>query len=313
MAKTAFLFPGQGAQYVGMGADLAARYPAYRRRFEEASDLLGFDLLDLTLQGPEEQLMATANTQPAILSMSVACLDLLAEQGLAPDAVAGLSLGEYSALVAAGSLAFKDALPLVRQRGQFMQEAVPLGVGGMAAVLGLTAEEVEALCQVASSPEARVWPANYNCPGQIVVAGHLPAVEAVVEGAQAAGAKAVLLPVSAPFHTPLLEPASSRLDRVLSGITIRDASVPVYANVTGLPTWEAGEIRQLLVRQVSSPVRFEESIRAMIQAGVEVFVEIGPGRSLSGFVRKVDRKVRTMSFGDAEGLVKLLDSVGRVC
>lgn len=309
----AFVFPGQGAQYVGMGKELAEQHPAFRRTFDEANTVLGFDLARLCFEGPEDTLKETANTQPAILTMSVAALRLLTEAGGKPATLAGLSLGEYSALVAAGSLDFAAALPLVRQRGIFMQEAVPLGQGTMAAILGLDNEQVETICQEA---QAAGWvsPANYNCPGQIVVAGATAAVQEAVRLAEAAGAaKAVLLPVSAPFHCQMLAPAGEKLAAALAGTDLRDAAIPMVANVSADYVQQAADIRELLVRQVSSPVRWEESVRRMVADGVDTFIEIGPGRALSGFIKRVDRKLTILNVEDAQSLGKVIDLFGRVC
>lgn len=314
MAKMAFLFPGQGAQYVSMGQELAQQHPTFARHFEEASQALGFDLAKLCWEGPEEELKKTANQQPAILTVSVACLALLTEAGVKPDVVAGLSLGEYSALVAAGALSFGEAVPLVRRRGNFMQEAVPMGVGGMAAILGLNTELVDQLCKQASTEAGLlVQGANYNCPGQVVVSGHVAAVERVMELAQGVGGKSVRLSVTAPFHSELLVPAGQMLAGALAEVTLRDAALPVVANVTADYVTEAARIGQLLVEQVSAPVRWEESIRRMIADGVELFVEVGPSRHLSGFLKKIDRKANTLNVEDAQSLAKVLDSCGRVC
>jgi [acyl-carrier-protein] S-malonyltransferase len=314
MSKTAFIFPGQGSQYVGMGKDLAEQFPAVRRYFDQANDLLGFDLTQLCWEGPEEELKKTANQQPAILAVSVACLSLLQEAGFAPDVVGGLSLGEYSALVAAGVLTYEEAVPLVRKRGMYMQDAVPLGVGGMAAILGVDTQSLDQLCaQVREATGLVVQGANYNCPGQIVISGHTEAVDKVMEQVGALGGKAVKLSVTAPFHSTLLTPAGEMLKSALAHVTLHDARVPVIANVTADYVTDAAHIHDLLIRQVSSPVRWEESVRRMLADGVDLFIEVGPSRTLSGFMKKIDRKVQVFNIEDAQSLGKVLDSCGRVC
>lgn len=316
MGHLAFVFPGQGAQYVGMGKDLAAAYPVVRQTFDEAGDAVGFDLGRLCFEGPEVDLVKTANQQPAILTVSVAILRLLREEGIEPQLAAGLSLGEYAALVAAGALDFSAAVPLVRRRGTFMQEAVPLGEGAMAAIIGLEAAQVEALCQSveAAEPGSVVEPANYNCPGQTVIAGHTQAVQQACDKARQAGAKrALLLPVSAPFHCRLLRPAGERLAEALADVTLSDPTIPVIANVTARPAGAAARVRDLLIRQVASPVRWEESVRTMIAMGADTFIEVGPGNALSGFIRRIDRDVTVCGTQDAEGIAKVLDSCRRVC
>jgi [acyl-carrier-protein] S-malonyltransferase len=314
MAKMAFLFPGQGAQYVGMGRELAEQFPSVQRHFDQAADLLGFDLAKLCWEGPEEELKKTFNQQPAILTLSVACLSLLTENGLKPDVVAGLSLGEYSALVAAGVLSFEQAVPLVRRRGMYMQDAVPLGLGGMAAILGLDTALIDEICaQVRLATGLVVEGANYNCPGQVVISGHTEAVEQAMALVSQGGGKAVKLSVTAPFHSSLLTPAGEMLTSALHDVTIHDAQVPVVANVTADYVTEGAVIRDLLIRQVSKPVRWEESVRRMLADGVDTFIEVGPSKTLSGFMKKIDRKVTMLNIDDAQSLGKVLDSCGRVC
>ncbi len=284
----AYIFPGQGSQYAGMGKDLADNFPASRQVFEEANDALGFNLAALCYNGPEEDLKLTANTQPAILTTSVAALRALeAETDLVPTFAAGHSLGEYSALVCAGSLSFADAVRTVRQRGKFMQEAVPVGTGSMAAILGLDLEALDEVCLAAARGQV-VAPANYNSDGQVVIAGHTEAVARAVELAKEKGAKRVLpLPVSAPFHCSLMIPAGERLADVLAGITVNELSLPVVTNVEAAPNQDAARVRDLLVRQVSAPVRWQESIDCMLRLGVDRYIEIGPGKVLAGLVKRM--------------------------
>lgn len=313
MIRTAFLFPGQGSQYPGMGRDLAAAYPVAWQAFEEADDTLEFNLSRLCFEGPAEDLELTENTQPALLATSVACLRVLEQEGISCQAAAGLSLGEYTALVAAGALRYSDALRLVRRRGRYMQEAVPPGQGAMAAVLGLEREQVQQICESARSV-GWVEPANFNCPGQIVVAGETAAVEKAVELAREAGARrSVRLPVSAPFHCRLMEPAARRLDQDLAEVEFHSPAFPVVANVSARPVHTAADIRPALKTQVSSPVLFEDSLRYLMEQGITRFVEVGPGSALTGFVRKVSREVETARLEDTGTLGKLLETVGRVC
>ncbi len=292
MSKTAFVFPGQGSQYPGMGRELAANFPQARELFEQAGDCLGFNLARLCFEGPESDLQLTANTQPAILTVSVAAQRVVfAETGMAPDLVAGHSLGEYSALVCAGALSFEDAVLAVRQRGQFMQAAVPVGVGTMAAIIGLDRSTLEEVCQQAAEGDV-VAPANYNSPGQVVIAGHVAAVERAMALARERGAKRALpLPVSAPFHCSLMQPAALRLAEVLAPLSIGSMQVPVVSNVEAVAYDDGSRVRDLLVSQVSSPVRWEESVEHMSACGVERFVEIGPGKVLSGLVKRIAQGV----------------------
>jgi len=302
----AFVFPGQGSQYAGMGKDLTETFPAARLVFEEANDALGFDLSGLCYNGPEEDLKLTTNTQPAILTASVAALKVLEQEtGLVPAYVAGHSLGEYSALVAAGALSFADAVRIVRQRGAFMQDAVPVGVGAMAAVLGLETAELDAVCSEAAQGEV-VSPANFNSPGQIVIAGHASAVERAIELAKAKGAKrAMPLPVSAPFHCSLMVPAGERLRAVLDAITVSPLRVPVVSNVEAAPNSDAGRVKELLVAQVSAPVRWDESVQKMAGLGVDRFIEVGPGKVLAGLIKRIAKGAATQNVEDVASLKAL--------
>jgi len=284
----AFLFPGQGSQHAGMGKDLAENFPVARQVFEEANDALGVDLASLCFNGPEEDLKLTANTQPAILTTSIAALRVLeTETGIAPNCAAGHSLGEYSALVCAGALNFADAVRIVRQRGTFMQEAVPVGTGAMAAILGLDKETLERVCQDAALGQV-VSPANFNSAGQVVIAGNTEAVDRAMNLAKEHGAKRALpLPVSAPFHCSLMIPAGERLADVLADIKVGDMTVPVITNVEATPNQDASRVCQLLVDQVSAPVLWEDTIACMIKLGVERYIEIGPGKVLAGLVKRM--------------------------
>lgn len=308
MKKLAFVFPGQGSQYVGMGRELAERFPVVREVFAEADAALQSDLTRLCFEGPEEVLRQTVHTQPAILTVSCALLRLFEhELAIRPAWVAGHSLGEYAALVAAGVLDFATAVRTVRERGRLMEEAVPAGRGGMAAVLGLSGDEVAALCAAERAKGLVVEPATLNGPGQTVVAGETAAVAALVEAAKAAGARrAVELSVSGPFHSSLLIPAGEQLRRVLALVELKDPAVPVVANVTARPVHTASEVEEALVAQVSSAVRWEESVRYMIDQGVDTFLEIGPGNVLAGLVRRIDRKVTTLNLDDGSSWDKVL-------
>ncbi|TYP00252.1 [acyl-carrier-protein] S-malonyltransferase [Geothermobacter ehrlichii] len=294
----AFVFPGQGSQAAGMGKDLAERFAVARETFEQANDALGFDLASLCFDGPDEDLKLTENTQPAILTHSIAALRVLQQEtGLQPDLVAGHSLGEYSALVCAGALDFADAVRTVRDRGRFMQEAVPVGQGAMAAIIGLDPGLLQQVCDEAADGEI-VAPANFNSPGQVVIAGHAAAVERAVALAREKGAKRALpLPVSAPFHCPLMQPAADRLAAVLDQVTVRGLQVPVVTNVEAQVNRDAGRVRELLVAQVCAPVRWEESVGCMVGQGVDRFIEIGPGKVLAGLIKRMARGTRIETFG----------------
>lgn len=305
MKQTAFIFPGQGSQSVGMGKEFYDHFKVARDVFEEADDTLRFSISGLCFQGTENALKLTENTQPAVLTTSIAALRVLqAEKGIQARFTAGHSLGEYSALVASGALSFSEAVRIVRLRGRFMQEAVPLGEGAMAAILGMEKEEVEKICDEASSGEV-LSPANFNCPGQIVIAGHSKAVERAMEMVKQKGKKAMLLPVSAPFHSPLMKPAGHRLNEAMEGMNVGELNVPVVTNVEADINTSKERVRPLLVAQVSSPVRWEESMRKMIEEGVEQFLEIGPGKVLSGLAKRIDPKAETKNLEDIQTLKKI--------
>jgi len=309
MGKVAFVFPGQASQYPGMGKDLAEKYAVARAVFDEADTTLGFSVSKMCFEGTEEDLKQTANTQPAILACSVAGLRVAAEKGLQPDFVAGHSLGEYSALVAAGGLKFADAVQLVRKRGQYMQDAVPAGVGAMAAILGLSPAVVADACKRASENEV-CTPANLNSPEQTVISGHAGAVKRAVEIASQLGAKrAVILPVSAPFHCALMTPAQEKLARDLENTMFAALRVPLVTNVDADTENTGAEAKDALVRQVSMPVRWEESVRLLIDEGVNTFVEVGPGRVLTGLLRQIERSVAALNIEDEKSLATTLDKI----
>ncbi len=308
MKEIAFIFPGQGSQSVGMGKELYERFPAAKAVFDAADAALGFSITDLCFNGPEEELRKTFNTQPAILTVSIACYEVLKEHGIVPKIVAGHSLGEYSALVAAGTLSFSDAVQLVRKRGQFMQDAVPLGEGSMAAVLGLERQTVVEICQKAQEEFGAVQAVNFNCPGQIVIAGKKEAVEKAAEMLKAAGAKrAIMLPVSAPFHSTLMKPAAERLEAELKTITANDALIPVVANVNGQIITNGQEIKVSLVKQADSPVEWEECIAEIVKYGANTLVEVGPGKVLTALTKKITKDVESLNVEDLASLEKNLD------
>ncbi|MGA9770605.1 MAG: ACP S-malonyltransferase [Blastocatellia bacterium] len=308
--KTAFIFPGQGAQKVGMGKSLADAVPVAKEIFEKADSALGMSLAKLCFEGPEEELRLTHNTQPAILATSIAALRALESRGAKADFVAGHSLGEYSALVAAGALNFEAALRVVRRRGEFMQEAVSADEGAMAALLGCDIETVRAVCAEASE-DGICAPANVNTPSQIVIAGHKSAVERAVELAKQRGAKrAVMLSVSAPFHCDLMRPAAERLEGVLADIEFEDLNVPLVTNVDAAIINKGSEARDALSRQVASPVRWSESVKRLLDEGVTRFIELGPGKVLSGLVRQMSREVEVLNVEDADSLDRTAEAMG---
>jgi [acyl-carrier-protein] S-malonyltransferase len=308
-SKTAFIFPGQGSQYAGMGKEVFDAFSSAREVFAQANSALGFSLSDLCFQGPEEALRLTRNTQPAILAVSVAILRALEERGLHPDFVAGHSLGEYSALVCARSLTLSDAIKLVRKRGEYMQEAVPLGKGAMAAILGLEAALVVEACSEASG-EGTVSPANFNSPDQTVIAGEAAAVRRASEKAKQKGAKRVMpLSVSAPFHCGLMAPARDRLEQDLRALKFGDLSMPLISNVDASAVLEGSAACDALIRQVCAPVRWVESARYLVEAGVDTFVEVGPGKVLCGLVKKIAPQVHTFSVEGIRSIEALASTI----
>lgn len=306
--KTAFLFPGQGSQAAGMGRDVAERFPAAKRVFDEIDAALGFSISHLCFEGPDDQLKLTENTQPAILAVSAAMHEVIREKGLRADYVAGHSLGEYSAVVAAAGLTAADAASIVRQRGRFMQEAVPVGQGGMAAIIGPSLEEVQSICDEAAEGEI-VSPANINAPGQIVVAGTKAAVDRAIAVAKSRGVRRSLpLPVSAPFHCALMKPAEERLAPVLEAASWRDLELPLVNNVDAAVVTDAAAVREGLVRQVCSSVRWVDVIEKMVAEGVTRFVEIGPGTVLTGLVKRINAEAQLVNVSDASSLEQFISS-----
>jgi [acyl-carrier-protein] S-malonyltransferase len=309
MGKTAFVFPGQASQYPGMGKELADKYPVAKAVFDEADKALGFSISQLCFAGSEEDLKQTANTQPAILTCSVAIYRVLEEKGVTPDYVAGHSLGEYSALVAAGSLKFSDAVKIVHKRGKYMQEAVPAGLGAMAAIMGLSHAVVLDACKRAAEGQV-CSPANLNSPEQTVISGHAEAIKRAVEIASQLGAKrAVILPVSAPFHCALMMPAQEKLEKDLRKTEFAALRVPLVTNVDADTETSGDEARDALIRQVTMPVRWEESVRELIDEGVNTFVEVGPSRVLTGLLRQIERSVGTLNVEDEKSLATTLEKI----
>lgn len=301
----AFLFPGQGSQAAGMGKELAALYPVARHTFQEADDALGFAISKLCFEGPDEQLKLTENTQPAILTMSTAVARVLQEKGIVPQFAAGHSLGEYSAHVCAGTFTFADAVRTVRDRGRFMQEAVPAGQGGMAAILGMPLDQLQQVCADAAQGEV-VSPANINSPDQIVISGHTKAVERAAELAKERGAKrAVMLVVSAPFHCSLMQPAQDRLAKDLHALHFNNPEFPVVANIDATSETTGEDSRQALIRQVTGAVQWAKCMQTLIGSGVKTFVEVGPGKVLTGLMRQIDRSQTCMNAEDESSVQKI--------
>lgn len=309
MKKLAFVFPGQGSQYVGMGKDLSEKFEVGRKLFDEAGERLGFDLKKLCFEGPPEEIKKTAITQPAVFTVSAIAFEALKQTRILPSVLAGHSLGEYSALYAAGSIKFSDAIKLVHLRGKFMQEAVPEGKGTMAAILGLTNEKIKELSEKASS-SGLVQAANINSPGQVVISGEKKAVEECIKLCKEAGAKgAIPLQVSAPFHSGLMKPAAERLKEELYKTEIKDAQIPIVSNVTASYVTNAEEIKTLLIKQVTSPVLWENSVKNIILKGITSFIEVGPGKVLAGLIKKIDKNVIVYNVEDPGSLEEVSKEV----
>lgn len=310
MVKIAFVFPGQGSQFVGMGKDFYDHYSEARNLFEEANEILQYDISRICFDGPEDTLRLTENTQPALLIHSIMALKILRENGINSVLAAGHSLGEFSALVAAGALKFQDAVRLVNLRGKFMQEAVPVGIGSMAAIIGLPIEKIQELCERVSSNSNLVQPANLNSPVQTVIAGHKEAVETVSKDALTAGAKkAVVLPVSAPFHSALMKPAEIKLQKELEATEFYDLSFPVINNIEAKPIVKGNHARESLVKQVCSPVRWCETMQCIVDQEIDSVIELGSGKVLSGLMKRYNKTINCYQVGDRETLANLLTAL----
>lgn len=310
MGKIAFVFPGQGAQAVGMGKDFYDNFDVAKKLFEEADDALGYSIKKMCFEGSEDDLKLTANTQPAILIVSVIAAELLKAEGINAEVAGGHSLGEYSALVTAGALNFRDAVILVHKRGQFMQEAVPVGEGSMAAIIGLDDKIIVDTCNEISDAVQAV---NFNCPGQTVIAGTVKGVDAAVEKLKAAGAKkAVVLPVSAPFHSTLMKPAAEKLSVELNKIEIKNAAYPIAANFNGKIEIAAAEIKSNLVAQADHPVKWIDCVKSMKDFGADIFVECGPGKTLCGFNRRIDKQIKSLNVENIESLKSTVEALKNV-
>lgn len=310
MKKLAFICPGQGAQAVGMGRDLYDKFDVAKKLFDKADEALGYSIKDMCFDGPESELRLTANTQPAILVVSVIVSEILKSEGVEPSIAGGHSLGEYSALVSAGVIDFKDAVVLVHKRGQFMQEAVPVGEGAMAAIIGLDDQKIIDVCERITQSGAVVEAVNFNCPGQTVIAGQTKAVEDAVEQLKALGAKrSLILPVSAPFHSRLMQPAAEKLAVELEKVTFNDAAFPIAANVNGKLETDAATIKQNLIEQAAHPVKWIECVNAMREFGAEIFVEVGPGKTLCGFNRRIDRSIVSLNVENVDSLNQTLEEL----